>query len=101
MTHTFSQQIFIDVKTKLSEADVFSVLSMNIRSLGNNLQMLIDQCLTDNDKCYDMGFSETRLDNIESLYALKCFDMYTMNRDRTGGGVCLYVFSIYSSCVVM
>ena len=76
-THTFWQYIFLnDINRKLSEANVFSVLIMNIRSLANNLQILIDQCLTDNDKFDVMGFSETRLDNnIESFYALKCYNM--------------------------
>ena len=49
MPHTFSNIFLYDVKTKLSEADVFLGSSMNIRSLANILQILIHQCLTDTD----------------------------------------------------
>lgn len=102
ITHKFSKYIYLDdVKTKLNVTDVFSVLSMNIRSVASNLQVLIDQCLLEENNIDIMGFSETRLDNnIENLYKLKGYNMFAMNRDRKGGGVCLYVSSILNSCII-
>ncbi len=102
ITQKFSKYIYLDdLKTKLKETDVFSVLSMNIRSLASNLQILTDQCLPEENSVDIMGFSETRLDsNIENLYQLKGYNMFTMNRDRKGGGVCIYVSSIHKSCII-
>ena len=75
---------------------------MNIRSIPNNLQILNDLLLCDMDKKFDvLGLSETRLDkNIESLYNIPGYNLYTKNRDRQGGGVCMYVSNAYNSCFV-
>ena len=60
MTQKFSQYIYLDnVYTNLNSSDIFSVLSMNIRSLANNLQILVDQCFTDSKKLDVIAFSET------------------------------------------
>lgn len=74
---------------------------MNIRSIARHLPSFIDQCLGEDTKYDVMAFSETRLDNnISSLYNITGYDLYTTNRDRSGGGVCLYVSNIYNSCVL-
>ena len=52
--HKSSQYIFLnEYKAQLYANNVFTVSSMNIRSLTSNLQSFIDI----------IGFSETRLDN--------------------------------------
>lgn len=74
---------------------------MNIRSLTSNLQTFVDQCLCDNLKFDAMAFSETRLENnIVSLFNIPGYNLYVNNRDRKGGGVCVYVSNIYNSCVL-
>ncbi|KAK7070438.1 hypothetical protein SK128_019716 [Halocaridina rubra] len=94
-TNTFSIYIYLnELYSNLNKSNAFSVLCMNIRSLANNLQIFVDQCLTENNICDVMGFSETRLDNdIEALYNITAYNMFTQNRDRKGGGVCMYVCS--------
>ncbi len=92
ITHKFSKYVYLDeVKAIPKEFDVFSVLSMNIRTLASSLQIVIDQCLPEESNMDIMGFSETRLDNnIENLYKLRGYNMFTMNRDKKGEGVCIY-----------
>lgn len=101
-THKSSQYVYLtDFKTQPWATDVFTILSMNIRSLTSNLQSFIDQCLNDNLRFDVIAFSETRLDKyIESLFSIPGYNLYTTNRDRNGGGVCMYVSNIYNSCVL-
>lgn len=92
--------IYVTTKQPL-EVGEFIILSMNIRSLTSNLQTFVDKCLSDNLKFDAMAFSETRLeDNIVFLFNIPGYSLYVNNRNRKGGGVCVYVSNIYNSCVL-
>lgn len=100
--HKPSQYVYLsDFKAQPCGTDVFTLLSMNIRSLTSNLQIFTDQCLSENTKFDVMAFSETRLDDlIVPLVNIPGYNLYTTNRDRNGGGVCMYVSNHYNSCLL-
>ena len=101
-THKSSQYVHLsDYKAQPYVPDAFTMLSMNIRSLSSNLQLFTGERLSENFKFDVMAFSETRLDNyIESLSNISYNYLCTTNRDKNGGGVCLYVSNIHNSCVL-
>ena len=69
------------------------ILMHNIRSITTNLNKFLDYHLQ--NIVYEIQFicfCETRLSNdVEHLYSIRGYNMYTMNRNRHGGGVAMYV----------
>lgn len=77
-------------------------LVYNIRSIPSNLDTFVDCHLTSFiNRIQFIGFCETRLtDDIEHLYNIDGFNMYTKNRNRQGGGVVMYVSQYITSKII-
>ena len=73
---------------------------MNIRSVPRNLQCFVDSVLEHADVKFNiLGFTETRLDaDLNNLYQLPGYNLFTKCRDRHGGGVAMYISTdLYST----
>ena len=70
-----------------------SIMFHNIRSIPNNLESFFIQHLVSvQSNLQIIGLSETRLtDDIEHMYTISGFNLFTTNRNRQGGGVALYI----------
>ena len=84
-----------DIKKSLS-GDTFSLCSFNINSLSKHFNEFINDIFYFNDNevlNFDVyGFTETKItDEIEHLFELPNYHMYTYNCRRNSGGVALYV----------
>ena len=85
-----------DVRSSLN------ILSFNISSLPRHLDTLFDQCLTPtNMKFHVIGLCETRLnDAISSMYRINGYECYFNNRNTRGGGLAIYLHSMYDGSYV-
>lgn len=66
----------------------------NINSIPNNLEkfLVYSGIFCNNHNVDMMSFCETRLSNdIQHLYSVPGYKLFTNNRNRYGGGVCIYV----------
>lgn len=70
-----------------------NIFTYNIRSIPSNLDMFVDGHLIPIiNEVQIICFCETRLsDDIEHLYRITGFNMFTKNRNRQGGGVAIYI----------
>lgn len=97
--------IFLDTFSSLStdDATTTTLFTMNIRSIPTNFQAFIDLVLTNTFMNLNiLGFTETRLDNdLISLYQLPGYKMFNKCRNRNGGGVAIYVSTVYNSCMLI
>ena len=89
------------ISSVVNRPNMFSILHLNIRSIPANLDSFLDISLHNLNKQIDvLTFCETRLiANIEQLYNITGCNMYSQNRDREGGGVCMYVADKYPSFI--
>ena len=79
-----------------------SLFTMNIVSVGSNLQLFEDQVIFLSYIIYDViGFFETRLDSdISGLYNIPGYAMYSKHRSRHGGGDAVYVSDKHTSNIL-
>ena len=97
----YSQNDFDDLLTSYSTFPM--ILMYNICSIPNNLEQFLQYTgVVSNSFSADiMCYCETRLsNNIEHLYKLKGYKLYTVNRNHYGGGVCMYVKDRFPSSVL-
>lgn len=68
------------------------IINDNIPSIPTTLQSILDIVLGNVSRVLRvLAFTETRLDdNLALVYHLPGYKIYTMNRNRHGGGVALY-----------
>ena len=87
---------------KNTGTSTFSILNMNIRSIPTNLQIFVDSFLIHAGIKIDvLAFTETRLDHdINKLYQLPGYNMFTKSRNRYGGGVALYFSDYHHSTLI-
>lgn len=87
-----SQYIQLD-ELSLSNNNILTVLTLNIRSIPTNLQSFTDNILCNmNTQSSIIGLTEIRLcPHLASLYQLPGFSMFTSCRNTQGGGTALYV----------
>lgn len=79
------------------------VLMHNINSISNNLEnFLLQSSIVSNINSVNiMCFCETRLSSdIEHLYTIKGYKIFTNNRNHSGGEVCIYVKNVISCHVL-
>ena len=82
-----------DIINNQNKAEKINILSYNVNSIPHNLENFLDteinECISNVDI---FAICETKLnDDIESLYNISNFKLYTNNRNRHGGGVALYI----------
>ena len=71
--------------------NIFSVMSLNISSLKSNFLNLQLE-ITDHFRPSVIGICETKITNeIETLYNIACYNMFTKNNQSNKGGVALYI----------
>ena len=77
----------------------FSLICHNIGSIPSHLDEFIDQCLTPLCHNFDViGLCESKLTNdIEQLYTIPNYTLFSNNQTRHSGGVALYIKKCYNS----
>ena len=82
-----------DIIDNKNKTEKITILSYNVNSIPHNLENFLDVEINDFISNIDIfALCETKLnDDIESLYNIDNFKLYTNNRNRHGGGVALYI----------
>ena len=85
-----------------NKSDKITLMSYNVNSVPHNLENFLDVELMGNISNIDVfALCETKLNNdIENLYNLENFKLYTNNRNRHGGGVALYINNRFKKCML-
>ena len=83
------------VSEDMTNANQFSILSLNINSIPKKFDLFEIQFLNNLNYNFDiLGFVETKLTHdIEHLYQLNSYNQYTSNNTRNSGGLALYCHS--------
>ena len=75
-----------------------SVISLNIRSIHANMEDFMSDFMSSGAKLDILSLVESRLsDDVQELYKLPNYDMFTNNRNTRGGGNCIYVSQKYNA----
>ena len=83
------------------DVNLYTVLTLNIRSIPANVQSLADSILCNiKSKFNIIGLTETRLSpHLASLYQLPGYKMFSNCRNTHGGGVSLYISECINSSI--
>lgn len=81
--------------------DCLTIVTFNIRGLAANLQKFNDEILETSLTCDIIGMTETKLESsFTHLYNVNNYNLFTQNRNRDGGGVCVYVCESHSGSLI-
>ena len=97
------EYFFIDSLKKINKnSDRFSICSLNINSISKNFETFTDLFLGKSGVDFDViGLCESKLtDEIEQIFNINHYSMYTLNNKRNKGGLLMYINKKFNDIVV-